>query len=179
MTEAVETSLDSFLASVEVRAWRLAEVALGDHDEALDAVQDAMERLLRYRRRPASEWPALFWQILRRRLTDRHRRRSLQRRVLGWLQVAPASDPEQDLLDSLPAPDVELGRQIDDERAMQRLSLVLRALPARQREAFLLRMLQGLDGAETAAAMGCTEGSVKTHLSRAIRVVRERLEEWR
>lgn len=179
MTDAAAPSLDGFLAGVEVRAWRLAAIALGDRDEAMDAVQDAMERLLHYRQRPAEEWPALFWQILRRQLTDRHRRRVLQQRVLGWLQRAPADAPEQDPLDQLPAPDTEIGRQIDDERAMRRLSAALRDLPARQREAFLLRMLQGLDGAQTAAAMGCSEGSVKTHLSRAMQVVRARLEEWR
>lgn len=172
-------SLDEFFVQIEVRAFRLAQVALGDREEALDAVQDAMERLLGYRDRPALEWPPLFWSILRRRLTDRHRRRGLQQRVLGWLRRPSAEDPDDDGLDALPDPGRDPAQTLDDERALARLSRALHDLPARQREVFLLRVLEGLDVADTAAAMGCGEGSVKTHLSRAMTVLRERLEDWR
>lgn len=88
--------LDGFLASVERRAFRLAQLALGQREDALDAVQDAMLKLLSYRDRPAGEWPLLFWSILRRVLTDRHRRDAVKRRLLGWLG---RSDPAgEDLL---------------------------------------------------------------------------------
>lgn len=185
MLEAVATavaaprSLDEFFIRVEVPAFRMAQVALGNREDALDAVQDAMERLLGYRDRPGAEWPPLFWSILRRRLSDRHRRRSLQQRVLGWLH-RPAND-DDDGLDALPNldPGSDPAQSLDDERALARLSQALRRLPTRQREAFLLRVLQGLDVAATAAAMGCGEGSVKTHLSRAMTALRERLEDWR
>jgi len=172
-------SLDEFFVQIEVPAFRMAQVALGNREDALDAVQDAMERLLGYRDRPGAEWPPLFWSILRRRLTDRHRRRSLQQRMLGWLQRPRGDLPDDDGLDTLPDPGRDPAQWLDDERALAQLSQALRRLPSRQREVFLLRVLQGLDVATTAAAMGCGEGSVKTHLSRAMTVLRERLEEWR
>lgn len=176
----VPRSLDAFFAQIEVRAFALSQVALGDREEALDAVQDAMERMLGYRERPASDWTPLFWSILRRRLTDRHRRRAVQHRLLGWL-LRPTADGEanDDGLDTLPDGGCEPAQRLDDERAMATLSRALRRLPARQREAFLLRVLEGLDVAETAQAMGCSDGSVKTHLSRALGALRTQLEDWR
>ncbi|PIQ37840.1 MAG: RNA polymerase sigma factor [Lysobacterales bacterium CG17_big_fil_post_rev_8_21_14_2_50_64_11] len=173
-------SLDEFFAQTEVRAFCLANVALGDREEALDCVQDAMERMLGYRDRPASEWTPLFWSILRRRLTDRYRRRAVQQRLLGWL-VRPANDQDDaaDGLDAVPDSAPDPMQRLDDERAMTRLSHALRHLPTRQREAFLLRVLQGLDVASTAQAMGCGDGSVKTHLSRAMATLRTQLEDWR
>lgn len=172
-------SLDEFFIHVEVSAFRMAQVALGNRDDALDAVQDAMERLLKYRHRPGAEWPPLFWSILRRRLTDRHRGRSLQRRVLGWLHRPSNQGADDEGAEALPAAGGDPGQTLDDERAMAQLSAALDRLPNRQREAFLLRVLQGLDVATTAVAMGCGEGSVKTHLSRAMMALREKLEEWR
>lgn len=172
-------SLEEFFIQVEVPAFRMAQVALGHREDALDAVQDAMERLLGYRDRPGAEWPPLFWSILRRRLSDRHRRSTVQQRVLGWLFRPSSDDPDDDGLDALPAPDHDPSQALDDDRALRQLSKALRGLPTRQREAFLLRVLQGLDVAATAAAMGCGEGSVKTHLSRAMTALRERLEDWR
>lgn len=173
-------SLDEFFAQIEVRAFCLAQVALGDREEALDCVQDAMERMLGYHDRPPGDWTPLFWSILRRRLTDRYRRRAVQQRLLGWL-VRPSSDQDDghDGLDTVPDHTPDPAQRLDDERAMARLSHALRRLPARQREAFLLRVLQGLDVANTAQAMGCSDGSVKTHLSRAMATLRTQLEDWR
>ena len=168
--------LDGFLASVERRAFRLAELALGHRDDALDAVQEAMIRLLRYRHRPPEEWSPLFWSILRRQMTDRHRRNTLRRRFQGWL--GRAADQDDDPLENLPDPGPDpLGQHLRDQR-WQALGLALRQLPRRQRECFLLRELQGLSVAQTAVAMGCSEGSVKTHLSRAMSALRGKMEEW-
>jgi RNA polymerase sigma-70 factor (ECF subfamily) len=167
---------DAFLAFVERRAFRLAELSLGSREDAFDAVQDAMLRLVRYRARPPEEWTPLFWQILRRELTDRHRRHSVRRRVFAWL------GPREDAVDAtafVPDPHADPARQHTDSAAFQALGRALRALPRRQRECFLLRELQGLDVAETAAAMGCSTGSVKTHLSRALAALRGHLEDWR
>ena len=168
--------LDAFLASVERRAFRLAELALGHRDDALDAVQEAMIRLLRYRQRPPEEWSPLFWSILRRQMTDRHRRNTLRRRFQGWL--GRADEDESDPLENLPDPGPDpLGQHLHDRR-WHALGQALRQLPRRQRECFLLRELQGLSVADTAAAMGCSEGSVKTHLSRAMSALRGKMEEW-
>ena len=169
--------IDAFLASVERRAFRMAELALGQREDALDVVQEAMIRLLRYRARPAQEWTPLFWSILRSQITDRHRRNGIRRRVMVWLgrDEESGADPMAALPDPSPDP---LGRQVEDQR-WQAIGVALRMLPRRQRECFLLREMQGLSVADTARAMGCSEGSVKTHLSRAMAALRTHLEDWR
>jgi RNA polymerase sigma-70 factor (ECF subfamily) len=169
--------LDAFLASVERRAFRLAELALGSREDALDAVQDAMLRLVRYRTRPPGEWTPLFWRILRRELTDRHRRNAVKRRVFALF--GRGGEPAEDPIDNLPDPHADPQRRHADSAAWNALGHAVRTLPRRQRECFLLRELQGLDVAETAAAMGCSTGSVKTHLSRALAALRLHLEDWR
>jgi len=171
-------ALDGFLASIERRAFRMAELALGHREDAMDAVQDAMIGFLGYRERPQAEWPALFFSVLRSRITDRHRRNTVRRRVLavfGRVEDENAEDPMAQFADARPGPAETDERQ----RAWKALGLALRALPRRQREAFLLRELQGLSVAEAATAMGCSEGSVKTHLFRAQAALRAHLEDWR
>ena len=168
--------LDGFLASVERRAFRLAELTLGHREDALDAVQDAMIQLLRYRSRPTTEWKPLFWSILRRQLTDRHRRNAVKRRVLVFIGREP---DREDPLEMLPDPQQDPSQRLLDAKSWQALGVAVRGLPTRQRECFLLREMQGLSVAETAAAMGCSEGSVKTHLSRAMDALRIYLEDWR
>ena len=175
--QALPRDLDAFLAGVERRAYRVAELALGHREDALDVVQDAMIKLVRYRERPAADWSPLFWSILRRQLTDRHRRNAVRRRVMGWL--GRAEDDSDALLEAQPDPGEDPARRHAQDLAWQALSAALQALPRRQRECFVLREMQGLDVAETAQAMGCSQGSVKTHLSRAMVALRTTLEEWR
>jgi RNA polymerase sigma-70 factor (ECF subfamily) len=177
LVERSAPSLDTFLAGIERRAFRMAELALGHRDDALDAVQEAMIGLIRYRHRPAEEWSPLFWRILRRELTDRHRRNAVRRRVLAWF--GKTEDGGEDPVALLPDPHEDPAKRHADALAWQALGRALRALPRRQRECFLLRELQGLSVAETAVAMGCSDGSVKTHLSRATSALRRNLENWR
>ncbi|MDE2280283.1 MAG: RNA polymerase sigma factor [Xanthomonadaceae bacterium] len=179
---ALETpaTLDAFLAQVERRAFRVAELNLRHREDALDAVQDAMLRLVKhYRDKPATEWAPLFWGILRRRIVDLQRRRKVRSIVVGWL--GGGRDGEGDELPSWDPADRGPGPldRLQDSHAWDDLGVALRKLPRRQREAFTLRMLEELDVAETARAMGCSEGSVKTHLSRAMQRLREHLEDWR
>ena len=178
--QAAPASLDAFLASMERRAFRMAELHLGNREDALDAVQDAMLRLVKhYRSKPAGEWTPLFWGILRRRIVDLQRRRKVRSIVVGWLggghdddgDELPAWEPADNGPDPL--------QRLHGEQSYADMAVAVRKLPQRQREAFTLRILEGLDVAETAAAMGCSEGSVKTHLSRAMQHLREQLEEWR
>lgn len=176
-SSALPTTLDAFLAGVERRAFRLAELGLGHREDALDAVQEAMIKLMQYRHRPPGEWTPLFWSILRRQLTDRHRRNAVKRRVLSFL--GQREDEREDPLEMLPDPNEDPARRHADAESWQALGTALRTLPRRQRECFLLRELQGLTVAETAAAMGCSDGSVKTHLSRAMSALRDHLEDWR
>ncbi len=173
-TDAVPASLDAFLAGIGPRAFRFAEAGLRQREDALDAVQDAMERMLGYRDHPASEWTPLFWSILRRRIIDLQRRRSF--RLKFWAPQAE-QDPDStiDWADHAPGPAEQHQQQVQYAHLVQ----ALRRLPARQREAFSLRVLQELDVATTAKAMGCSEGSVKTHLSRARDALMQQLEEVR
>ncbi|MEX1828604.1 RNA polymerase sigma factor [Luteibacter sp. CQ10] len=176
----VPANMDAFLAAIERRAWRMAEIHLGNREDALDAVQDAMLRLVRhYGGKPAAEWTPLFWGILRRRIVDLQRRRKVRSIVVGWIGGGRDDDgdelPSWDPADDAPDPSARL----QDSQAYGDIVEALRRLPRRQREAFTLRMMEGLDVAETAAAMGCSDGSVKTHLSRAMHALRDQLEAWR
>ncbi|MDE2295221.1 MAG: RNA polymerase sigma factor [Gammaproteobacteria bacterium] len=172
--------LDRFLADVERRAFRIAQIALRDVDDALDAVQDAMTKLAsRYAARPAAEWRPLFHRILENTIRDVQRRRTIRRRVMAWV---PTWRPDDDSSVEEPAdlaadPSPHGAERAMHAQALERLEESLRALPARQRQAFVLRNLEGLDIAETAAAMACSEGSVKTHYSRAVHALRARLGE--
>ena len=176
-----ERQLDEFLADVERRALRIAEIAVRDRDEALDLVQDAMIKLVRnYSERGSDEWRPLFYRILQNGVRDWHRRQAVRNRVMVWFQKAKNDDSDYDVIAAAPDPD---GRTPDQElqnsEAMQDMELAVHALPTRQREAFMLRTFEGLDVAGTATAMGCSEGSVKTHYSRAIHTLRDKMgEHW-
>jgi len=171
------TEFDRFLREVETRAFRIALVTIRDRDEALDVVQDAMIRLANaYRRRPSEEWRPLFYRILQNRVRDWHRRRAVRARVLGFF--VRADETSEDPLDAVPAPSHESPlERVAIEETMEAVAAALRRLPARQCEAFMLRNFEGLDVATTARAMGCSEGSVKTHHSRAVARLRELLGE--
>ncbi|HEX4152891.1 MAG TPA: RNA polymerase sigma factor [Steroidobacteraceae bacterium] len=172
--------LDKFLAEIERRAFRMAQVALRDADDAMDVVQDAMLKLARnYAARPSAEWRPLFYRILENGIRDLQRRRSVRKRFMVWLP-GPKEDPEneaQDPLDNVSDGGTPVPERLMQAEAMDKLESSLRALPKRQREAFMLRNFEGLDVAETASAMGCSEGSVKTHYSRAVHTLREQLGE--
>ena len=174
----VPVSLDQFFAGISARAFRFAEIGLRQREDALDAVQDAMIKMLNYRDKPAAEWTPLFWSILRSRVIDIQRRRTFR---LHWLAPSPSSRGDEDddrtidWADDGPDP----SRTHDGSEGYARLVEALRELPRRQREAFALRVLEELDVATTARAMGCSEGSVKTHLFRARATLQKQLEDWR
>lgn len=174
-----EQQLNRFLAEIERRALRIAEIGVRDRDDALDLVQDAMIKLCRnYGERPSEEWTPLFYRILQNGVRDWHRRQAVRNRVMVWFGRGTKDDDEYDAVAAAPDP---IGRSPDEElvnsEAMDSLELAVRELPARQREAFMLRTFESLDVAGTAVAMGCSEGSVKTHYSRAIHTLRDKLGE--
>jgi len=174
-----EQQLNRFLAEVERRALRIAEIGVRNRDDALDLVQDAMIKLVRkYGDRSSDEWTPLFYRILQNGVRDWHRRQVVRNRVMVWFGRGKSDDEDYDVIAAAPDP---IGRSPDEElqnsESMDSLEDAVHRLPARQREAFMLRTFEGLDVAGTAVAMGCSEGSVKTHYSRAIHSLRETLGE--
>jgi RNA polymerase sigma-70 factor, ECF subfamily len=172
-------ALNQFLASVELRAFKIAQAGLRHEDDALDAVQDAMLQLARaYADRPAEEWKPLFYRILENRIRDMQRRRTVRGRVIAWLpHRGEDEDDEPDPIAQAPSPEPQPVKRLELDEAMGALEKALGELPRRQQQAFLLRTLEGMDVAETAAAMGCSQGSVKTHYFRALQALRAQLGE--
>lgn len=169
-------ALDRFLASIEKRAFRMARIALRHDEDALDSVQDAMLQLARrYGRRPSEEWRPLFYRILQNRIRDYQRRRRVQARFMAWLPGLRSQEDSGDEYAAVPDRAPLPAEQLAADQAMQTLERSLTELPGRQQEAFMLRVFEGMDVAQTAAAMGCSEGSVKTHYSRAVHTLREQL----
>jgi RNA polymerase sigma-70 factor (ECF subfamily) len=178
--DASARALESFLAEVERKAFRIAQIALRHEDDALDAVQDAMLQLAhRYASRPAAEWKPLFYRILENRIRDMQRRRSVRNRIIAWMpwyrdDEDGGPDPIEQAADPSPSPVTRL----ESDEMLSAIETALERLPPRQRQAFVLRNFEGLDVAGTATAMKCSQGSVKTHYFRAIQSLREQLGEF-
>jgi RNA polymerase sigma-70 factor (ECF subfamily) len=148
--------------------------AIRNEETALDIVQDAMMRLAeKYGDRPVAEWPMLFQRILQNAIRDSYRRskvRSLWTTLLSTL--IPKDDEDSDPLETFAAENESEGltgphRLLERSQTLAAIEKEIEKLPQRQREAFLMRYWEEMDIAETAVAMGCSEGSVKTHCSRA------------
>jgi RNA polymerase sigma-70 factor (ECF subfamily) len=172
-------TLNRFLADVERRAFKMAKFASGNTAEAFDLVQEAMLQFVRrYTDRPPEEWNALFYRVLKSRITDWHRRTSVRKRFLAWLGRTDDGEDREDPLQSLPDqaspnPSEQVLRQ-EERRTLEK---AIRRLPLRQQQAFLLRAWEGMDVAQAAFAMGCSEGTIKTHYSRAVHTLRGLLED--
>jgi RNA polymerase sigma-70 factor, ECF subfamily len=180
-TNSSSRALNQFLAGVELKAFKIAQAALRHEDDALDAVQDAMLQLARaYADRPEEEWKPLFYRILENRIRDMQRRRTVRGRVISWLPFRSNDDDEdeQDPIAQAPSNDPQPARKLEIAETMEALEKALGTLPRRQQQVFMLRTLEGLDVAETATAMGCSEGSVKTHYFRALQSLRAQLGEF-
>lgn len=179
---ATPQELSDFLAQVERRAFKQAAYAVRDDHVALDIVQDAMLKLAEhYSARPVEEYPMLFQRIMQNAIRDYFRRqkvRNLWTTLLSSFSSGSDEGDEHDPLETLSGDDDGRGDPRDQVERGQTLAIIegaVRRLPARQREAFILRYWEDLDVAETAAVMGCSEGSVKTHCSRAVHALAEAL----
>lgn len=167
----------AFLAGVEQRAFKIASFAVSDSELALDIVQDAMLTLVeKYRAKSPAEWAPLFYRVLESRIEDQRRRRTVRHRVLEFLGFSTHDDATPPL-DSYPAPAAAQPEFIvHKDQTHARLLAAIHALPRRQQQVVLLREWEGLDVRGTAHAMGCSEGSVKTHYFRALQALREALQ---
>ncbi|MEM7083950.1 MAG: RNA polymerase sigma factor [Pseudomonadota bacterium] len=172
--------MDRFLAEVEKQAYIMANMSVRNADDALDLVQESMMTMVtRYAAKPHDEWRPLFFRILQNKIRDFHRRATTRGKLFSLFTAFRNDDDERVEPDSVYA-----GRDIDqpDERVMldgsrDQMLVALAELPERQRQAFIFRSVDGLSVAETAQAMRCTGGSVKTHYSRAVRRLREQLQD--
>lgn len=173
---AAVLTLENFLCSVEKRAYGMARAALGDPDDAMDAVQDSMLKLVKnYGSRDAEQWRKLFYRILYNRINDLHRYRAVQKRLRAVVSFNNSqNDAELDARDpeTLPADQPSLDQQLDTERNIEVLVTSIANLPRRQREVFMLRNWEGMSTRDTAQTLKITEGSVKTHYSRALTALR-------
>ncbi|MBV1774344.1 RNA polymerase sigma factor [Burkholderiaceae bacterium DAT-1] len=173
---ATYEQLSGFLAEVERRAFKQAKYAVQDDDIALDLVQDAMMRLAeRYTDNPVEELPMLFQRILQNAIRDHFRRSKVRGSWVSLFSSLFTRKEDEDEVDPLETMDIDPTsevfakpeRQLDRAQTITLIEEALQTLPPRQREAFLMRYWEEMDVADTAQAMGCSEGSVKTHCSRA------------
>jgi RNA polymerase sigma-70 factor (ECF subfamily) len=172
---ATQKELADFLASVERRAFKQSVFSVQEEQNALDIVQDSMMKLAeKYADRPPEELPLLFQRILQNTIRDHFRRtkvRSTWTTLLSNLGMGgddddgdPLETMEVDEHSNIPASPAD---RLEQSQVMATIEAAVQALPQRQREAFMLRYWEELDVSETAKVMGCSEGSVKTHCSRA------------
>jgi RNA polymerase sigma factor (sigma-70 family) len=181
---ATDKELSAFLQDVERRAFKQAVYAVRRDEAALDIVQDAMIKLAeKYGDKPPAELPMLFQRILQNTILDYFRREKVRNTwvsLFSALRPADGGEEEYDILDTLEAePGTEAAEssldKMERKQLLAQIEEEIKKLPARQREAFLMRYWEDMDVAETAAAMGCSEGSVKTHCSRATHALADAL----
>jgi RNA polymerase sigma-70 factor, ECF subfamily len=174
---ATRAEIEAFLASVERRAFKQAAYAVRDDEAALDIVQDAMIKLTeKYSDKPMTEIPPLFQRILQNVTMDHFRRQKVRNTWVTLLSSMQSDNDEEgserDILETMEAESGTEGAEsaadlVERQQVLSQIEDEVKKLPRRQREAFLMRYWEDMDVAETAAAMGCSEGSVKTHCSRA------------
>ena len=176
---ATEQELSEFLKSVEKRAFKRSIYHVRNEESALDIVQDSMMKLAEhYGHKPVAELPMLFQRILSNCTLDWFRRQKTRNTLFSNMSdfESAGDDGEFDLLEILNTQNHSEQTESAETstqrmQTLREIEVEIQKLPARQREAFLMRYWEELDVAETAAVMGCSEGSVKTHCSRAVQAL--------
>lgn len=176
----IRVAMDAFFASVQFKAYRQAELAVGNRDDALDIVQEAMLKLAQNYSEQAENWPPLFQRILQNAIRDWYRRKKV-RSLLFWFQREQHEDDDDERAEECA---VYSGQTSESDNPLQQLQYAqenakvyaaMQQLPVRQQQAFVLRAWWDYDTRDCAFAMNCSEGSVKTHYSRALAKLRELL----
>jgi RNA polymerase sigma-70 factor, ECF subfamily len=178
-------ALDRFLAEVEHRVFRTVLFAVKNEEDALDIIQDAMMKfVVGYQDKATTEWPLLFHRIVQNCVKDFFRRQKVRNRwTLLFSQLTPTQYQDNaDEIDPLELIADEHSKdgeqQLASEQRISQAEKLVANLPLRQQQAFLLRCWEGLDTRDTALAMGCSEGSVKTHYFRALEHIKRGLENY-
>lgn len=175
-------TMEQFLRYIERRAFHFVRASIGNIEDSHDIVQESMYKLVqKYADKESKDWKPLLYRIMSSKVTDFHRRRAVREKIL--FQTASATEDDEDYLQSqmlaglaseteAPLPSLER------ERRIEQLVSAVKALPMRQQQAFMLRCWEGLSTRDTAIAMRCSEGSVKTHTSRAMARLRDQVEDY-
>lgn len=170
-------ALTEFYRTVELRAYRMAEIETRSSGDAMDLVQDAMMALMqKYASRPEDEWRPLFYRILQNKIRDWQRRGNVRNRILSFF--SHSNNEDENIEPQAPSDIANPEQQLAVDVSIEQLEAALSRLSPRQRQVFLLRKWEGFNVAETAGIMGCTEGTVKTHLSRALALLRQQIETY-
>lgn len=168
--------LDAFLAEEEQKAFRVARVSVGNDDDALDVIQDAMLKFVNnYAEKSIEQWRPLFYKVVYSRLTDFHRRRNFRRGIMRFLGTHDDEHLNSREIDNVVSESLDPQQQLQVDGALEQLQLALKKLPSRQQQAVLMRAWHGFDTNETALIMQVSTGSVKTHYSRGLEKLRDLL----
>jgi RNA polymerase sigma-70 factor (ECF subfamily) len=170
--------MDSFLLQIEQKAYRMALMSVSQHADAIDLLQDSMLKLVvSYAHKPPQEWKPLFYRILQNRIRDWHRHQKVKQLLFFWKANTHPDDTTEEwssyVGDAKELPDNRLDASQQQDTALKGLA----ELSEKQRQCFLLRSWEGMSVADTADIMGCSQGSVKTHYSRAVHKLRSVLED--
>lgn len=169
-------TMDGFLAQVEKKAYRMAVLQVGGHADALDVIQDSMIKLVsNYQERPSQEWKPLFYKILHNRIRDWQRQQKMKNLMFFWRSGEGADEGEEWPPATGDASDTPEGGLVSAQ-LQDAVLLHLKHLPAKQQQCVLLRSWEGFSVEDTADIMGCSQGSVKTHYSRAMTKLKLMLE---
>lgn len=181
VTASDALTIEQFLIQIEKKAYRMAEISVGDHGDAMDILQESMIKLVtHYSERPSEQWKPLFYKILHNKITDWHRHQKIKNVLFFWKSDhidddGFNSDPIDNIADKYSGqktPDQALELQQLTGTALETLN----QLSVKQQQCFLLRSWEGLSVSDTAQIMGCSQGSVKTHYSRAVHKIKQTLE---
>jgi RNA polymerase sigma-70 factor (ECF subfamily) len=177
-----DDSIEQFLIQSEKRAFIMARIATKDEEVALDIVQDAMIKLVsKYSNKQSHEWPPLFYRILQSRINDWYRRQKVRNRWRSWLgkEIANEDESRDSPLENHSNENEQLpDDDVHNHEFSESLEVAVSALPLRQKQAFMLRAWEEYSTLETSQIMKCSEGSVKTHYSRALVALRHSLKEY-
>jgi RNA polymerase sigma-70 factor (ECF subfamily) len=169
--------LNDFLAGVEQRAYRIAMIASRNHEDALDIVQDTMITLAqKYVKKDSTEWTPLFFRILQNTIRDFYRREKVRSRWRVWFG---SEQNDVDLIETAPSGESDTPhQQVSNEQLLSNMEQGVRLLPLKQQQVFMLRIIDGMSIKESAKVMKITDGSIKTHLSRALKTLKVTLKDF-
>jgi len=171
------SSLAQFLASVDKKAYKMANIATLNSQDALDIVQDTMEKMVRYYSdKQPKEWPALFYRILHNNIMDFHRKKKFRNLFFFWQQYEQNEENRFDENSAFSAAEDDPDHLVIKSENIDQMLIAIESLSTKQQQCFLLRCWQGFSVAKTAQIMKCSQGTIKTHYSRAVAKLKAQLE---